>query len=213
MAAVVSAAASISGYFAAVRRLGLDRRVVVLAGLAAARVAMEEAHSCRLDDVAHGYDDLEALADEIEANPGGLAYPLREDEDPEPLASVGKETERLAAVMIRYSNRPGKSYSATRRATGWLSMLDGKSGLTELERRELAAFWLYRAVSELAKAAWYPAYHPDAIYNMVEFSAKMSSLVLFACGERDMATPKVPVAEYRIVQVVHSTIRSLSWKR
>lgn len=212
MAAVVSAATSISGYFAAVRRLGLDRRVVVLAGLAAARVAMEEAHLCRLDDVAHGYDDLEALADEIEANPGGLAS-LREDEDPELLASVEKETGRLAAVVIRYSNRPGKSYSATRRATDWLSMLDGKSGLTELERRELAASWLYRAVSELAKAAWYRAYRPDDIYNRVEFSAKMSSLVLFACGERDMATPKVPVAEYRIVQAVHSTIRSLSWKR
>lgn len=212
MAAVVSAAASISGYFAAVRKLGLGRRVVVLAGLAAARVAMEEARSCRLDDVARGYDDLEALADEIEANPGGLAHPLREDEDPELLASVEKETWRLSAVVFRYANQPGKSDSATRRATDWISMLDRNSDLTELERRELAASWVYRAVSELAKAAWYLAYTPDFIYNRVEFSAKMSALVLFACGERAMATPKVPVAEYQIVQVVDSIIRSIPWK-
>ena len=217
MAGVRTKSASVSGYFAAVSRAGLDRRVVVLAGLAAVRFAMEEG---RLEDVARGYDDLEALVADLEENPdrgtpfpegdGGLARWLRGGEDPEHLAGVSKENLRLAGIEMKLSERADRYGQRQNR----LSFFEKKYGLTEREQRELAAGWLYRAASALANAAWYPSYGGSgSIYRKVEFAVKMAAGVIYACGDRSMATPTVPVAEYQIVQVVDSAIRSLTRKR
>lgn len=215
MAGVRTKSASVSGYFAAVSRAGLDRRVVVLAGLAAVRFAMEEG---RLEDVARGYDDLEALVADLEENPD-RGSPFAEEEggrdrwtqggvDPDHVASVAAEALRLTGIEAKLSDR-AEPYGQRKNR---LSLFDPKYGLTYREQREVAAGFLYQSVTQLTNAAWY-LISPRNILQSVRFAVGMAAGVIYACGDRSMATPTVPVAEYQIVQVVDSAIRSLTRKR
>lgn len=218
MAGIRTKAASVDGYFAAVSLAGLDRRVVVLAGLAAVRVAMEEARSCRLDDVVRGYDDLEALVADLEENPD-RGSPFAEEEggrdrwtqggvDPDHVASVATEALRLTGIEAKLSDQADPYGQQKNR----LSLFDPKYGLTSREQREVAAGFLYQSVTELTNAAWYLIGQRN-ILQSVRFAVKMAAGVIYACGDRSMASLRGTVAEYQMIQMVDAAIQSLVRKR